>query len=208
MVPGHEWYGRCGLEGSPSIVAMTRDGPVRARHGSFTRGADVFRACALEDLLRALRLVGVLRMDGDQHVATLDLALVLLGLVLGDAESDQAPRDPADGRTDRCAAERSHDRPRGDERAESRDGQEADACEPTQCASHESARAGARGRAFRRLGAVRDGEIARAALVRHQYRDVIAGEACAPELIDETCRAGAILHDAKDCSSHGVTFLA
>src|SRR5688572_21685434 len=53
-------------EGSLSIVAMARYGAVLARYGGFARRADVFCAGALEDLLRPLRLLGVLRMDGDQ----------------------------------------------------------------------------------------------------------------------------------------------
>src|SRR5438067_1509436 len=54
-------------------------------------------ARALEDQLRLLRPLVIVRMDGQQDAALPHPALVPFRFVLGDAESNQCTRDAADG---------------------------------------------------------------------------------------------------------------
>src|SRR3954470_23974625 len=96
---------------------------------------DVLGVRELEDMAGELPRLRVGGVDGDQDLAALDLALVQLGLVLGDAEADQRAAAAAHGRAARDAAERGHDGAGGDERPEPRDGDRADPGQPAEGAA-------------------------------------------------------------------------
>src|SRR6185295_15335297 len=70
---------------------------------------NVFRAVALEDLLRTGLLLAVVGVDGDKHVPTFHLRLVHLRLVLGDAEPDEGAGDSTRRGPRRSAAQSGHD---------------------------------------------------------------------------------------------------
>src|ERR1700674_4342187 len=105
-------------------------------------------------------------MNRNQNISVLHLALVLLGLVLGDSESDQgagnsAKRAPC-GRT----TERGHDRACRDERSDARNCQASDPYQPAKCTRRESADNRAGRRALRRLGVMFVWEVPAAGAIR------------------------------------------
>src|SRR6185369_4733799 len=132
----------------------------------------VLCAIPLEDILRAADLTAVVRVDGQEDVPALDLALVLLRLQLGNSVADERACDTARGRADGCAAEETHDRSRGDEGPDAGNRQGADPGEPSERAAEETPGARARRGAFGRLRVLLVREISRTLLVREQRRDV------------------------------------
>src|SRR4029078_8997539 len=99
------------------------------RGSRFARVRDVLGPGPLEDVARAPAFLARRTVRGDEDVAGCELALVPLHLVLAHAGPDQPAGEATDGRTDRRAAERSQNRPRGDERTHAGNGERADAGE-------------------------------------------------------------------------------
>src|SRR5262245_2616830 len=71
-------------------------------------GRDVLGAEALEHPASALSFVHVLGMDRYENSSPFDLRLVLLGLDLRDAETDEHAGKPSGGRAGADAGERRH----------------------------------------------------------------------------------------------------
>jgi hypothetical protein len=87
------------------------------------------------DCARISLAPAVLGMDGDRDVSRARVALVLLRFILRDPKSQKAADDPTGGTSDRRAAERRHDRSRGDKWSYSRDGERPNPREQAQGAT-------------------------------------------------------------------------
>src|SRR5947209_11738183 len=109
------------------------------------------RACGLEDLLRTILLVIVVRMHRDKVIARPKLLFVALGFKFRDPHSNESADDSARGCADSCSAECRHDWAGRDEWPHPRDGKCADACEQAEHAAGESAGSCTGGCALRRL---------------------------------------------------------
>jgi hypothetical protein len=113
--------------------------PCRHRRGSGSAGAghrtlavailDVIGAVVAQDPARLV--VALTSANGDQRSTATHLALVVVGLILRDAHADQGARDGADAGANRRAGQRRAKGARGDHRADARNGQCADADQPT-----------------------------------------------------------------------------
>src|SRR5437660_1875782 len=123
-------------------------------YGSFAAGGDVLCAVTLEDFFRAFRFVGILRMHRDENVAFPDFGFVALGFVFRDAHAYQSSDKPARRGAYRCATQRGHYGPRGNEWSQPRYREGADAGQPAQSAAEHASRACSSSRAFGRLGAL------------------------------------------------------
>lgn len=78
-------------------------------------------------------------MDGHKNPAFPNTTLVAFGLIFRDAESNQGTREPADGAAHADARQCGHDWASRDERAQARNRQSANAHEPAQRATEDSA---------------------------------------------------------------------
>src|SRR5262245_6589833 len=140
------------------------------------RRADVLGVMALVDLPDSRPLAPVLGVHREQDAARSDLAFVALGLVLGDAGSDEGAGQATDGCADGRTTERRHDRACGDEGTEARDGERAYSSEPAQRATHPDAGAPAGRRAFGCLARTLVRQVTAAGRVREQDGYVVARE--------------------------------
>src|SRR5450759_5798230 len=100
---------------------------------------DVRGTLALEDLLGFIHFLAVVGMDVNEHVALADLALVLLGFVLGDPQTNERTGDTTGRRTDSCTGQSRHDGTCSDERTDAGDRERADANQPAQPAAQHAA---------------------------------------------------------------------
>src|SRR5262245_12368099 len=163
------------------------------------RIGDVFGACLLEDLLGVRDLFARLRMDGQQDVPRLHLALVTLRLVLRYPVPDEKPGEPARRRAGCRSSECRHDGTGGDKCPQTRDGQGADADQIADSATQHSPPDSARRRAFGCLGVLLMRKVARPLLVGEQDGDVVAREAIGSRRFDDVDRLAFGLRDTEYC---------
>src|SRR5277367_6270668 len=123
------------------------------------------RAFFFKDSFCAARLLAVLRMDRDKNATLLDLSLITLGFVLGNAQSDQGSGKTADSGPNGPAAKRRHNRSCCNEWAQARYRQCTDTGQQSNRASDDTSRAGADRRTFRHLCCFFVSEIAGASLI-------------------------------------------
>src|SRR5688572_2931992 len=128
----------------------------------------------------------------------MDAILITLRFVLRNPHADQGTGEAAGCRADRSATERRHDRARRDERAYARNRDRARADEPAQCPTEHTARGRARRRAFGSLGVLLVREFLAGPFVGHHHRDVVAGEPCGLQLINDSRGLLLTRRDAED----------
>src|SRR4030095_954057 len=168
-----------------------------------TGRGDVLGLVLREDLLGARALRAVVGVHRDQEIPALDLGLVLLRLVLRDAEPDQCAGQSPGSRASRCSAERGHDGTRRDEGPDPRDRERPDAREQSQRAPDDATGRCAGGGPLRHLRSLLVREVARPLLVREQHRDVAIGESRSAQIGHDLVRLLLTLCDAQNCvSSH------
>src|SRR5438045_794042 len=106
-------------------------------------------------------------MDGHQDATAANAALVTFCFVLGNAGANQGSGESTDRTANADTTEHPHDGSGGDERADSRDGECADAGEPAQSSSNHCAGRTAGYSTLRRL---------RLLFVREIFRALVIGE--------------------------------
>lgn len=113
-------------------VWLLRHGEPAPRWSTPGQDRNVFRSGLSEDPLRARAFFGTLGVHRDEYVAVLEFALTASGFGFGDTQADEAPRDPAYGGADGGSAQGCEDRSGRDQWANPRNGQGADAGEPSE----------------------------------------------------------------------------
>ena len=95
--------------------------------------------CSVQYFARPIGLRGVIGVNGNEDVPFLDLALVAARFVFGNAHADQRAGDATDCCAHGGGAERGHNRTRGEEWTDARDGERADSREPAKRAGKNAA---------------------------------------------------------------------
>src|ERR1051326_686233 len=172
---------RCLVGGLARIILVRRPG-----------GADVLRAGLLEDVPGPGDVANIIGVNREKNVAFLDFAFVLSGFEFRQIQRDQTARDSADNGTENNSAQDGHERPGGNERAYSRNGQWANSGDPAQYAAD--------GRASRSAGSL-SVLLMRGILgvihIWEQHGDVFVGEALGFQVINNSISLVARSGDAE-----------
>ena len=130
-------------------------------------------AAAFEYFARAFGLRGVNGVDGNEDVPFFDFAFVAARFVFGNAHANQRASDAADGCAHRSGAERGHNRARGEERTDARNGESADSREPAQGAGEDATGARTSRSAFGGLSVAFVGEILNSSLIGSERGNLV-----------------------------------
>src|SRR5205814_2224084 len=101
---------------------------------------NVLSSCLLQNVLRALGPLRVVRVYRQQDAATFHAPFIALCLILRDAHANQGSRDAADRAPNSRSSQSSHDRTSRDERPESGNGERANSGQPAKSAAEQSSR--------------------------------------------------------------------
>src|ERR1700735_818419 len=152
-------------------------------NGSLAGVGNIHRAAVLENLLRAIALLAVFGMNGQQNIAVLNFAFVPLRLVLRDTHADECTREAAGCRATSRARQCRHECARRDKASKPCNGHPSDPDHPAQRAAQYCAARSASRRALGSLGVLFVREVLTALFVGEENRHVVLCEAGDFEMI-------------------------
>src|SRR5580704_19153523 len=114
----------------------------------FAGGGDILRPSDLHQFLGSLDVIRSIAMHGKEDASFLHAALISLCFIFGDAEADERAGKPTHGAAHTNTRQSCHDWASGDKRANSGNGQRADARQQAECSAKDCSRACSRGSAL------------------------------------------------------------
>src|SRR5262245_6659604 len=138
-------------------------------------------------------------MNRKKYVPLENLALVLLGLVFGNAHANQRPGQATGRGADSGSRQGGHDRTRSDKWANAWNGQGANPDQPPKPAPYDPAGSCASRSTFRRLRVLFMSNVARSRFVGEQEGDVVARESGQSQLVRNPLGLRLACRDTKHC---------